>query len=160
MLPAPEIARTDRDDPSFLALVEELDKDLWERYPSSQGAYVAGNKIAAGASVVVCLMDGQAVGCGCFREYEKDFVELKRMYMKPSYRGKRLASTVLGELEAWAREKGARAMVLETGKNQPEAIRLYEKSGFVRVPNYGEYAGNAESICMSKSLTREGEERT
>jgi putative acetyltransferase len=158
MPPSFEIARTDRDNPGFLALIEELDKDLWERYPNSQGAHTASNRIAAGASVVVCLADGQAVGCGCFRGHGTDLVELKRMYVKPSYRGRGLAQAVLGELEAWAREEGARAMILETGKNQSEAIRLYEKSGYLRIPNYGEYAGNSESICMSKPLAREGEE--
>lgn len=147
-----ELKRSDRDDPLFMALVADLDADLWKRYPSTQAAYASGNAIAAGASVVLCLEGGRAVGCGCFREHGKDCVELKRMYVRPESRGKRIASSVLRELEAWAAEKGAHWMVLETGLGQPEAIGLYEKSGYARIDNYGDYAGNPGSVCMEKRI--------
>jgi putative acetyltransferase len=153
------LERTERDDPRFISLVAELDADLWKRYPSTQGGYSAGNAIAAGASVVICLEAGAALGCGCFRELGDGSVELKRMYVKPESRGRGIASSVLRELESWAAEKGALRMVLETGLGQPEAIGLYEKSGYARIENYGDYAGNAESVCMAKSLAREAKER-
>jgi GNAT superfamily N-acetyltransferase len=154
-----ELRRSDRDDPLFIELTAELDADLWRRYPSTQEAYAAGNAIAAGASVVLCLDAGKAAGCGCFRELREGMVELKRMFVRPEYRGRGIASSILRELEAWAAEGGARRMILETGLGQPEAIGLYEKRGYSRIENFGAYAGNAESVCMAKPLEREGEER-
>jgi GNAT superfamily N-acetyltransferase len=59
---------------------------------------------------------------------------------------------VLAELETWAAELGCSKCVLETGGKQPEAIRLYEKSGYKRIPNYGQYVGVENSICFEKSL--------
>ncbi|WP_407524361.1 GNAT family N-acetyltransferase [Lacibacter sp. MH-610] len=56
------------------------------------------------------------------------------------------------QLEQWAKEEGYSAAVLETGKKQPEAIRLYEKCGYSRIPNYGQYAGVENSVCMKKEL--------
>ncbi len=146
------LRRTDRDDPAFKTLVEALDKDLWKRYPDTQASYVAGNRIAAGASAVVAEDGDRPIGCGCFRGLGGGAVELKRMFVREEYRGTGAAAALLGELEAWARETGARAMRLETGLRQPEALRFYEKRGYARIPNYGEYAGNPESVCMEKAL--------
>lgn len=55
-------------------------------------------------------------------------------------------------LEEWAVERGNTRAVLETGKNQTEAIRLYQKAGYSRMENYGPYAGNDHSVCFSKEL--------
>lgn len=152
-----ELKRTDRDDPEFLALVELLDADLWARYPETQQDYAAGNRIAAGAFVVVArdleaCAGGLALGCACVRELGPGRFELKRMFVRPERRGSGLATAIVRELEAWAAELGAKELVLETGIGQPEAIRLYEKSGFARIPNYGEYAGMSESVCMAKKI--------
>ena len=144
--------RTDREDPAFLELVRALDEELWERYPRSQQAYVAGNAIAPGASVVVAEEGGLPVGCGCFRRVGEGVVELKRMFVRRERRGTGAAAAILAELEAWARESGALAMRLETGVKQPEALRFYEKRGYSRMPNYGDYEGNPESVCMEKPL--------
>jgi putative acetyltransferase len=59
---------------------------------------------------------------------------------------------VLSELESWAAELGYPKCVLETGKRQPEAIALYEKQGYQRIPNYGQYIGVENSVCFEKVL--------
>ena len=59
---------------------------------------------------------------------------------------------VIAELEAWAKELGNAYSVLETGILQPEAIRLYEASGYARIPNYPPYTGVEESVCFRKKL--------
>jgi GNAT superfamily N-acetyltransferase len=74
------------------------------------------------------------------------------MYTLPDHRGKRIAAEILTELEHWARELNYTACILETGKKQPEAIRLYERSGYTLIPNYGQYAGVENSVCMKKVL--------
>ncbi len=79
-------------------------------------------------------------------------MEVKRMYTLPEYRGKGIAAAVLNELEKWAAELGCGRCVLETGMKQPEAIRLYEKSGYSVIPNYGQYAGLENSVCFEKKF--------
>lgn len=82
-----------------------------------------------------------------------DAVEVKRMYTLPEYRGKGIAAELLGELEKWAAELEYGRCVLETGLKQPGAIRLYEKSGYIVMPNYGQYVGVENSVCFEKSIT-------
>lgn len=94
----------------------------------------------------------QAAGCGAFKYYDTDTVEIKRMYVPVSMRGRRIAVRVLDELEAWARELGYSKTILETGFKQVEAIRLYEKCGYERIPNYGQYIESESSICFTKNL--------
>jgi putative acetyltransferase len=60
---------------------------------------------------------------------------------------------VLAELERWAHELGYAGCVLETGKKQPEAIALYQRSGYALTPNYGQYIGVDNSVCMQKALS-------
>jgi GNAT superfamily N-acetyltransferase len=79
-------------------------------------------------------------------------MEVKRMFTLPEYRGRGIAARVLEELEQWAVELSSHSCRLETGMKQPEAIRLYEKSGYRRIPNYGQYEGVFNSVCFEKKL--------
>ena len=64
-----------------------------------------------------------------------------------------IAAEIVRELETWARELGYKELILETGKRQPWAIALYERVGFVSIPNYGHYADDDNSVCFKKSLS-------
>ena len=74
------------------------------------------------------------------------------MYVLTTQRGKGIASQLLQTLETWAKELGNTRCVLETGIRQPEAIALYEKNGYRRIPNYGQYKGIKNSVCFEKLL--------
>ena len=74
------------------------------------------------------------------------------MYVLPPYRGKNIASKILQELEIWARELNYKKCILETGKKQPEAIRLYNKNNYSVIPNYGQYKNIENSVCFEKIL--------
>ena len=74
------------------------------------------------------------------------------MFVLSEARGLRIGSQILTELETWALELGYRRTVLETGKIQSEAVRLYERSGYQVIPNYGQYAGVETSVCFQKAL--------
>lgn len=65
---------------------------------------------------------------------------------------KEIAGQILTALEEWAKELQHTSCILETGKKQPEAIRLYQKSGYNIIPNYGQYAGIDNSVCMKKEI--------
>jgi GNAT superfamily N-acetyltransferase len=149
-----EIIRTVGANPDFRALVVLLDQDLWARYPDLMHLYVAGNIVDDDVRVVLAYQDGVAIGCGCLREFSSDSVEVKRMFVRPEYRGRGAAQAILAELGDWARELAFSRIILETGKRQPEAISLYEKTGFGRIAPYGDYAENdEESVCMEKILS-------
>ena len=74
------------------------------------------------------------------------------MYTLPAHRGHGLATRILTELEKWAAELGYKKCVLETGLRQPDAIALYTKSGYHRIPNYGQYLNIENSVCFAKEL--------
>lgn len=147
-----KLQRTTSDDENFRALVSLLDQDLAIRDGDEHAFYAQYNKVDALKQVVVVNLDGVPVSCGAIKRYEDGVAEVKRMYTKPEYRGRGIAQQVLAELESWAGELGFRECILETGKKQPEAIRLYQKSGYLLIPNYGQYAGVENSVCMQKSI--------
>lgn len=146
------IIRTSSDNADFVELVRHLDVELAERDGKDHSFYAQFNKIDMIKHVVVAYDDGQPVACGAIKEYEPGTMEVKRMFTLPANRGKGIAVRVLSELEKWAAEMNYSKCVLETGKKQPEAIRLYEKSGYKLIPNYGQYAGVENSVCFEKPL--------
>ncbi len=146
------LLRSDSEHPDFQSLVRLLDQDLAIRDGEEHAFYAQFNKVDKIKEVVLLFDHGVALACGAIRQFSADAVEVKRMFVLPEQRGKGLAGQVLAELESWSRELGFERCILETGKKQPEAIRLYEKSGYRIIPNYGQYAGVENSVCMEKIL--------
>lgn len=145
--------RTDSEDPDFIALVKELDIDLAIRDGDEHAFYSQFNKIQSIKQVIVAYEHDVAIGCGGLKEFSLDTLEVKRMFVEPKHRGKGIASVILRELESWAQESGYKKCILETGTKQPEAIALYQKNGYKRIPNYGQYLNVENSVCFSKDLT-------
>jgi GNAT superfamily N-acetyltransferase len=148
----PELVRTDTDNEDFRKLVTLLDAELSRRDGEEHVFYAQFNGLDRIRHVIVAYEDGLAIGCGAFRAFDETTVEIKRMYVLDAFRGKGIAGKILSALEQWAVGNGFRQAVLETGYNQPEAIALYTKAGYVRIPNYGPYAGVFNSVCMKKEL--------
>lgn len=144
--------RTNNSNSHFNELVTLLDTDLDRRYGVVQQEYSGFNRTATIEQVVIAYNDDFPAGCGGLRRFNDDIVEIKRMFVKTEFRGSGMASGILRELEKWALELGYREARLETGIQQPEAIRFYEKSGFVVIENFGPYQGNDNSLCMAKKL--------
>lgn len=146
------LKRTTSDNAHFRDLVAELDKDLAIRDGEEHSFFAQFNKIDSIKHVVVAYKGAQPVGCGAIKSYDEVTMEVKRMFVQPQLRGHGIASLVLKELEAWSGELGFFKCILETGIKQPEAIRLYEKNNYAVIPNYGQYAGVASSVCFEKLL--------
>jgi GNAT superfamily N-acetyltransferase len=147
-----KIVRSDSDNHDFVELVKHLDADLAERDGNEHAFYAQFNKIAMIQFAVVAYENGKAVSCGAIKQYMPTIVEIKRTYTLPEYRGKGIATRVLTELELWASELSYEKCILETGKRQPEAIRLYEKNGYTCIPNFGQYAELENSVCFEKTI--------
>ena len=146
------LERTTNENGAFRQLITELDEELNSRYGELQKQYNPFNKIEQNDTVVIARIDNEAVGCGCFKPFDKATVEIKRVFLQKSFRGNGVADAILKELESWATELGFTAAVLETGKGQPEAIRFYTKQGYTVIPNFGQYISNDNSVCMQKEL--------
>jgi GNAT superfamily N-acetyltransferase len=147
-----KISKTTSENPDFISLISSLDKSLWERYPELKTNYWGNNIIELNRNVVVIYLDNKPVACGCFKKYDKNTIEIKRMFVSPDARGFGLAKRILQELELWAHELGYSFAVLETLYKQQEAIGLYQKVGYVIVDNYEPYVGLENSICMKKQI--------
>ncbi|RNI23715.1 GNAT family N-acetyltransferase [Rufibacter latericius] len=150
-----ELVRTDSGNQDFAELVSLLDADLHVRDGDDHSFFAQFNKISAIKHVVVAYYDLLPVGCGAIKAFAGDTVEVKRMFVLPEFRGQGIAGKVLTELEQWADELGFQSLILETGKAQPEAIRLYTKSGFQVIPNFGQYENIESSVCMKKAIGRQ-----
>lgn len=146
------IKRTNSDDIDFINLVVLLDQDLAIRDGDDHAFYNQFNKTDKIKHTIVYYENDVPVGCGAFREKETDKTEIKRMYVRPDHRKKGIASAILKELEIWAKEVGYTYTILETGKNQPEAINLYQKLNYTIIPNYPPYEEMDNSVCMKKTL--------
>jgi GNAT superfamily N-acetyltransferase len=146
------IIRTDSGNEDFIRLVRQLDAYLAITDGDEHAFYDQFNKIQNIKNVVVCYKDQNAVGCGAIKEFSEGTMEVKRMFVSESHRGKGIAGRILAELETWAAELGYSRCILETGIRQVEAVALYKKSGYSIIPNYGQYAGVENSICFEKVL--------
>ncbi len=146
------LVRTNSDNSDFRELVALLDADLQIRDGAEHSFYAQFNKIDKIREVVVAYENEKAVGCGAFKEYSASAAEIKRMFVRPENRGRGIAGKILTELETWAKELKFSECVLETGVKQPEAIRLYKKSGYETIPSYGQYLNIENSVCMKKLI--------
>ena len=146
------IVRTTANDPNFVQLVSKLDAYLAVIDGEDHSFYHQFNTLTELKHVVVAYDNDIALGCGTFKIVDKDTVEIKRMYVETSARGKKVASKIVEALEAWAKEENYSMCILETGARMPDAVALYTKNGYKRIPNYGPYIDMENSKCYKKSI--------
>jgi GNAT superfamily N-acetyltransferase len=134
-------------------LVGAVLADLAARYGGSgDDTLVALTDFDPPTGAFFAAYDGsRLVGCGGWRAHGED-AELKRMYTAPAIRGRGLARRMLVVIEESARTAGFKRVVLETGDQQPEAIRLYESAGYDRIEDFGFYKGQAGVLSYARTL--------
>lgn len=93
----------------------------------------------------------QAVGHAALRWNGSD-LELKRMFVHPDHRGTGVSTALLAASENAARDQGLSRLILQTGDRQPDAVRLYEKSGYARIPVFPPYEVLPFSNTFEKRL--------
>ena len=148
-----KLIRTDFKHPDFMSLVNYLDKELAVRDGDDTAFYSQYNGIEDIKYAVVAYWDNKPVGCGAIKHFDDDSVEIKRMFTLEESRGKGIASLILRDLEVWTKELNYKKCVLETGKRNPEAVALYTKKGYSRIPNYDPYIGVDNSLCFEKIVS-------
>jgi putative acetyltransferase len=141
------------DSPAAREIIAELEAELAPHYPaSSQHGYSVEKLIAEGVYFFLVRHDGETAGCGGIQLFGSDYGELKRMYVRPPFRGLGLARTLIDHLAGHAREHGVRLLRLETGIHQLEAIRLYEGAGFRQIPPFGPYRPDPLSLFYERPV--------
>jgi putative acetyltransferase len=93
-----------------------------------------------------------AIACGALKHFDDSSAEIKRMYVKPTYRGRGLSKLILRQLEDYAKELNYQRLILETGLKQPEAMNLYIKFGYKPLECYGRHANDPDSRCFEKTI--------
>jgi putative acetyltransferase len=146
------ILRTDSENPDFVTLVKALDAYLATTDGDEHAFYSQYNKIDKIKHVIVFYENDIPIGCGALKAFDDSAMEVKRMFVSPEGRNRGIASKMLAELEAWARQLGYVKCVLETGRRQTEAISLYHRNGYQVTGNYGQYIGVENSVCFEKIL--------
>jgi GNAT superfamily N-acetyltransferase len=105
-----------------------------------------------GIEYVAGFVDGRPVACGALQPLGGGVGEIKRMYVRPAYRGQGLSRLILAALEELAMQRGYHTLRLETGRYLAPALGLYQSAGYHPIPLYGEYVGNPQSVCFEKVL--------
>lgn len=146
------LKRVPANHPDFTALVKRLDQNLAITDGEDHAFYNQFNKLDAINNVLVGYLNETPVTCGAIKLYDASAFEIKRMYTIDEARGNGYAVLVLKALEKWAKELNATHCILETGINQQAAIALYNKCGYKRITNYGQYKGVSASFCFGKAL--------
>jgi len=149
--------------PDAALLVEEVQEEYVVRYGGRDETPIDPTYFEEpGGAFFVGYLDRRPVATGAWRRRTDVMVdgsalsaEVKRMYVVPQARGLGLARAMLVHLEETARSSGAEVMVLETGLRQPEAIALYESSGYLPIAGFGFYKDAPLSRCMARSLRQE-----
>lgn len=144
-----KLFRTTSDNPDFKYLVGLFDEYLVD-IDGEQRDFFAHYNNKYLEHVLVVYENEQAIACGGFKEYDQETAEIKRMFVHPDQRGKGIATLILNEIENWAKECGYDNFILETSPKLESAIALYKKSGYHLIPNFGQYIGVENSICMKK----------
>lgn len=141
------------EDSDLAYLISKLDAYLLERYPVDEVHVIDFEDPNVNeVSFVVAYYDESPVGCGAVRPLDSEYTELKRFYVEPQYRNKGIAGKIFTYLENKSRELNFRALRLETGEEQPEAISFYKKQGFYEIAKFGEYEDCELSVCFEKKL--------
>jgi len=134
-------------------LIDELEAELSQFYPpASRHGYSVQKLIDQGVAFFVTRYDDAPAGCGGIQLFATEYGELKRMYVRPQFRGLGLGRLMLSRLEAYAREHDIGLVRLETGIHQEAAIRLYERWGYVRTPPFPPYRDDPVSRCYERRL--------
>jgi putative acetyltransferase len=147
------IARERPDTTDARMLIDELEAHLIPLSPAkSRHGYSVEKLIQQGVAFFVTRVDEIPAGCGGVQFFGAEYGELKRMFVRPQFRGLGLAKLMLQHLEQYTREHHIHILRLETGTRQTEAVSLYERMGYQSIPPFGEYVDDPLSRFFEKKI--------
>ena len=152
-MPELTIQPDDPASPPVRQLIAQLDRYLAGLYPADSNHLlsIAGLR-QLNVTFLTARLSDQLVGCGALVNHRGEYGELKRIFVLPACRGRKIGRLLLAELESRARVVALPLVRLETGIHQPKALRLFERSGYSRRDPFGDYAPDPLSVFMEKRL--------
>jgi GNAT superfamily N-acetyltransferase len=147
------ITRESPDTPDAILLINELEAHLASLYPAeSRHGFSVEKLLAEDVPFFVLRHAGTPAGCGGVKLFGTVYGEIKRMYVRPQFRGLGFGKLMLNHLADYAQANGLKLLRLETGIHQREAIALYERMGFRRIPPFGAYKEDPLILCYEKQI--------
>ncbi|WP_310605466.1 GNAT family N-acetyltransferase [Anaerosporobacter sp.] len=145
---------TNGNNKDFITLCHALDDFLNELVggEENRAQYVSYNALDDIHDVILVYDDDLVVGCASFKRYDDTCAEVKRVFIRPEYRGKGISRQLMNRLEQQARDKNFLYLILESGEPLVAAMALYRAIGYNVIPNYGQYVDMSDSVCMKKEL--------
>ncbi len=152
--PSSAIITLERPDTADAALlIAELEAQLEPLYPrESRHGLSVEQLLAEDVAFFLLRWNGTPASCGGIKLFDADYGEIKRMYVRPQFRGSGFGKMMLNHLADYARAHGVGFLRLETGVHQHEAIGLYERMGFRRIPPFGAYTDDPLSLFYERRL--------
>jgi putative acetyltransferase len=150
----PDVITRERPDTAdAVALINELEAHLAPLYPTERRhGFSVETLLAENVPFFILRHDGTPAACGGIKLFGTEYGEVKRMYVRPQFRGLGLAKLILDHLAEYAFAHDVTLLRLETGIHQHAAIRLYERVGFARIPPFGAYLEDPLSLFYEKQL--------
>jgi putative acetyltransferase len=152
-----DIKKVNSDNLDFIKLTNQLDVDLHamgsEEADEERFNYDSFNELTDLLWAVIIYDDEKAIGCAAIKKYKEKTAEVKRVFVSNNYRGKGIARKLIDELEKAARLEGYRQLLLETGKSNNVAIKMYQNFHYKIIDNYAPYDKMSDSVCMKKDLS-------
>jgi putative acetyltransferase len=136
-----------------IQLIAELDAYLTPLYPAeSRHGFSVDKLLQEAVAFFVIRHEDVPACCGGIKLFDTEYGEVKRMYVRPQFRGLGFGKRMLNHLAEYAMQRGVKVLRLETGIHQSEAIGLYGRFGFQRIPPFGDYKEDPLSIFFEKRL--------
>jgi len=136
----------------FVALTNELDRELRAKQGALQDTYFCFNRLDGIRDVVLAFVADEPVGCGSFKVRDSETAEVKRVFVRPGFRGQGVSKGMMAAIEERAQSQGIRVLLVETSRSFAEAVGLYRSLGYREGENFPPYVGLAESVCFRKEL--------
>jgi len=130
----------------------QLSSEQQKEIADAEGEGHIAYPLHAGIAFLVGFVDDRPVACGALQPLGDGVGEIKRMYVRPPYRGRGLSRLILAALEELAVQRGYETLRLETGPFLSAAMALYRSAGYGVIPLFGEYIDSTQSVCFEKSL--------
>lgn len=135
----------------FLEYAEGLGFDLCFQGFEQELAELPGRYAPPGGRLLMARIDDRAAGCVALRSLGTGVCEMKRLYVRPAYRGMKLGRALAEAIVSEAREIGYERMVLDTIERMAEAVALYRSMGFQPIAPY-DYHPIPGTLCFELRL--------
>jgi GNAT superfamily N-acetyltransferase len=134
------------------AVIVQLSAEHQQELATAEGTEYIAYPLHDGIEYLAGFINGRPVACGAVQPFGDGVGEIKRMYVRPTYRGNGYGRLILAALEELALQRGFHTLRLEAGRNHAAALGLYRAAGYHPIPRYGDYVSNPLSLCFEKSL--------